>query len=108
MTPPSLGLSKLQASSGHPAGSDVYRRQIRKRLQSVFGLLLGLVIALIASPHSPRGGLIFLEAGNSTDVLRQVSEIGIVYLGMTFVILPAGSDLRAGTLLALGSSMVAL
>jgi ribose transport system permease protein len=108
MTQPSSWLSKLQATSGRPAGSGVYRRQIRKRLQSVFGLLLVLVIALIASPHSPRGGLIFLEAGNITDVLRQVSEIGIISVGMTFVILTGGIDLSVGTVLALASSLVAL
>src|SRR5882762_8481589 len=108
MTQQSPRLSKSQAGSERSAGSDVSRRQIRKRLQSVFGLLLVLVIALIASPHSPRGGLVFLEAGNITDVLRQVSEIGIISLGMTFVILTGGIDLSVGTVLALASSLVAL
>ncbi len=108
MTQKSSGLPKSQTGSEQSAGSDVSRRQIRKRLQSVFGLLLVFVIALIASPHSPRGGLIFLEAGNITDVLRQVSEIGIISLGMTFVILTGGIDLSVGTVLALASSMVAL
>src|SRR3954466_12671394 len=99
---------ELQAGSNRSAGPNMSRRQIRKRLQSVFGLALVLIIALIASPHSPRGGLIFLEAGNITDVLRQVSEIGIISLGMTFVILTGGIDLSVGTVLALASSIVAL
>lgn len=102
------GILKSQAGSDPSAGSKLSRRQIRERLQSVFGLLLVLVIALIASPHSPRGGLVFLEAGNITDVLRQVSEIGIISLGMTFVILTGGIDLSVGTVLALASSVVAL
>jgi ribose transport system permease protein len=101
-------LPKSQNGSQESAGSDLSRRQIRKRLQSVFGLILVVVIALIASPHSPRGGLIFLESGNVTDVLRQVSEIGIISLGMTFVILTGGIDLSVGTVLALASSIVAL
>ena len=101
-------LPKAQAAPAGSAESAAFRRQIRKRLQSVFGLVLVLIIALIASPHSPRGGLIFLEAGNITDVLRQVSEIGIISLGMTFVILTGGIDLSVGTVLALASSIVAL
>ncbi len=78
------------------------------RFQSFIGLVIIVIIALIASPHAPRGGLIFLEPGNITDILRQVSEIGIISLGMTFVILTAGIDLSVGTLLALSSSIVAL
>src|ERR1043165_7765160 len=97
MTALSLELAKSQTGPEQSAGSATVRRQIRKRLQSVFGLLLVLVIAMVASPHSPRGGLIFLESGNITDVLRQVSEIGIISLGMTFVILTGGIDLSVGT-----------
>ena len=108
MTERAPGFPKLQAGPDQSASSNTSRRQLRQRLQSVFGLLLVLVIALIASPHSPRGGLVFLEAGNITDVLRQVSEIGIISLGMTFVILTGGIDLSVGTVLALASSMVAL
>jgi ribose transport system permease protein len=78
------------------------------RLKSVVGLMAVLLIAIIFSPHSPRGGLIFLEPGNITDIVRQVSEIGIISLGMTFVILTSGIDLSVGTVLAFSSSIVAL
>jgi len=84
------------------------RGPLYSRLKSVLGLLAVLLIALLASPHSPRGGLIFLESGNITDILRQVSEIGIISLGMTFVILTGGIDLSVGTVLAFASSVVAL
>ena len=61
------------------------------------------------SPHDRREGFnIFLSTGNLTDILRQVSEIGIVALAMTFVILTAGIDLSVGSLLALGASVVAM
>jgi ribose transport system permease protein len=108
MTKQAPASSKSQTGSEQSASFKILRRQLRERLQSVFGLLLVLVIAFIASPHSPRGGLVFLEAGNITDVLRQVSEIGIISLGMTFVILTGGIDLSVGTVLALASSVVAL
>jgi len=78
------------------------------RLQSLFGLMAVLLIAIVTSPHSAHGGLLFLESGNITDILRQVSEIGIISLGMTLVILTAGIDLSVGTTLALSSSVVAL
>src|SRR5580704_9292683 len=78
------------------------------RFQSIIGLVIIVLIALVASPHAPRGGLIFLEPGNISDILRQVSEIGIISLGMTFVILTAGIDLSVGTVLALASSVATL
>jgi ribose transport system permease protein len=82
-------------------------RPFQSRLKKFVGLPAVLLLALIFSPHSPRGGLIFLELGNITDVLRQISEIGIISLGMTFVILMGGIDLSVGTVLALSSSVVA-
>jgi ribose transport system permease protein len=72
------------------------------------GLLIILAIALATSPHASDGTLIFLDPGNLTDILRQVSVIGILSLGMTFVILTSGIDLSVGSLLALASSLVAL
>lgn len=83
-------------------------QQLRARLQSIAGLLVVLAIAVITSPRASDGSLIFLHPGNITDILRQVSGIGILSLGMTFVILTAGIDLSVGSLLALSSSIVAL
>lgn len=83
-------------------------RALRARLRPVVGLLIVLAIAVITSPRASDGALIFLEPGNLTDILRQVSVIGILSLGMTFVILTAGIDLSVGSLLALASSLVAL
>ena len=83
-------------------------RSLRARAQSVMGLIIILVIALATSPRASDGSLVFLDAGNLTDILRQVSVIGILSLGMTFVILTAGIDLSVGSLLALSSSIVAL
>jgi ribose transport system permease protein len=84
------------------------RTPIYSRLRSVVGLLAVVVLAIVASPHAPRGGLVFLQSGNITDILRQVSEIGIISLGMTFVILTGGIDLSVGTVLAFASSVATL
>ena len=64
-----------------------------------------------ASPSSPvnsRGVNIFLSPGNLSDVLRQVSNNGIVAVGMTLVILTGGIDLSVGSVMALGSVLCAM
>src|SRR5206468_7800902 len=64
------------------------------------------VLAISSSPV--RGGrLVFLELGNLTDILRQVSEKGILAVGMTAVILSDGIDLSVGSLLGFGATLAA-
>jgi len=67
-----------------------------------------VLIAILVSPHARDGSNIFLQAGNLTDVLRQVSVVGIIALAMTYVILTAGIDLSVGSTLALATSLVAM
>lgn len=78
------------------------------RLQSVIGLVAIVVMAIIISPRDGSGSIIFLQWGNITDVLRQQSEIGIIALAMTFVILTGGIDLSVGSVLALSASVAAM
>jgi len=76
--------------------------------QQIIGLLLIFIIAAIISPVSRRTGEnIFLSGANLSDIMRQVSEKGIIALGMTFVILTGGIDLSVGSLLALSATFVA-
>jgi len=93
-----------------------------RRLQSVIGLLLLVTVAILISPEKRDGTNIFLGGNgpieivenflagesNLVNILRQVSEIGIMALGMTFVILTAGIDLSVGSVLALSASTVSL
>ncbi|NNU82133.1 ABC transporter permease [Halovulum dunhuangense] len=62
------------------------------------GLLVafGLFLAIVAS--SADG---FLTVGNILDVLRQVSIIGIIALGVTFVVISGRLDLSVGSMLTL-------
>src|SRR5215468_11717058 len=81
-------------------------RRLRPRLAAP---LIGIVILAIAiSPTAADGSRIFLEAGNLTDILRQISLIGIISLAMTFVILTAGIDLSVGSVLALATTLLAM
>ena len=79
-----------------------------RRAQSLAALLGILILAIVISPTASDGSRIFLQAGNLTDILRQVSLIGIISLAMTFVILTGGIDLSVGSILALSTAVAAM
>lgn len=77
---------------------------VRSRIGSLtrgwqrIGVLAALVLLVIAaSLLSPR----FLTLPNLLNVLRQVSIVGILAIGMTFVILTRGIDLSVGSILGI-------
>ncbi|MDQ0382222.1 ABC transporter permease [Amycolatopsis thermophila] len=72
------------------------------RFQSLFGLVLVFIAAVVYSP-SKNGELVFLDSGNLFNVVRSMSEIGILAVGMTLVILIGGIDLSVGSVLGLAS-----
>jgi ribose transport system permease protein len=76
-------------------------------MPTLIALVALVVAASIFSPTAADGSRIFLQMGNLTDVLRQVSLIGIISLGMTLVILTGGIDLSVGSVLALSTALVA-
>ncbi len=62
------------------------------------GVLAALVLlVIVASLLSPR----FLSVPNLLNVLRQVSIVGILATGMTFVVLTRGIDLSVGSILGI-------
>jgi ribose transport system permease protein len=79
-----------------------------RRFESVIALAGILLIAIVVSPVAADGARIFLQAGNLTDILRQISLIGILSLAMTYVILTGGIDLSVGSILALATSLAAM
>ena len=82
------------------------RRERIARYAGAFGLALVLLMAIVASPL--RGGrLVFLDLGNLTDILRQVSEKGVLAVGMTAVVIAGGIDLSVGSVLAFAATMSA-
>jgi ribose transport system permease protein len=76
--------------------------------KSLLALAGIVVLAIIISPTAADGSRIFLQLGNLTDILRQISLIGIVSLAMTFVILTGGIDLSVGSILAFSTSLTAM
>lgn len=79
-----------------------------RRFQSFAGLAGIVILAIIFSPTAADGSRIFLEPGNLTDILRQMSLIGMIALAMTYVILTSGIDLSVGSILALSTSVTAM
>ena len=72
-----------------------------RTLMAFIGLIiLGIILSLI-SPY-------FLTKANILNVLRQVSIIAILSIGMTYVIISGGIDLSVGSVLALSSTITAI
>lgn len=65
---------------------------------AIVGILLLFIVLLAALT----GGK-FLGAQNLINVIRQVSAIGIIAIGMTFVIIARGIDLSVGSVLAVAA-----
>jgi ribose transport system permease protein len=79
---------------------------IAVRFQSVIGLILVAIGGIIFSPRR-HGLILFLAPDNMANIVRAVSETGIIAVGMTFVIITAGIDLSVGALLSLSSVLTA-
>ena len=71
------------------------------RQESVLLLLLALAVVLL-SRFNPN----FLSARNLTNQARLLSEVGLVALPMTFIIITGGIDLSVGSILGLSAIML--
>jgi len=76
-------------------------------LKPVMVLLIVFIFCVIASPETSKGSNIFLKPENLANILRQLSEIGIIAVGITLVILTGGIDLSVGSVLALSAVITA-
>ena len=81
------------------------RKEALQRLGPAAGAIIAfLAIALVGSLLSPT----FPTQRNVTNVMRQTAMLGVVTVGMTFVILTAGIDLSVGMVLSLTSVAAAM
>lgn len=76
------------------------------RFQSLLGLILVVIAGIVFSPRR-HGNILFLAPDNIANIIRSISETGILALGMTFVIIAAGIDLSVGAVLGLCSVLTA-
>src|SRR5215213_2212757 len=107
-TVPSGGSASAPVIVQHPAAEAerTFRARSRKwvsflaQSSNVLALVLLLVIASLLSPY-------FLSSRNIFNVLRGASMIGIVAIGMTFVILNRGIDLSVGSIVGVAAALTA-
>lgn len=76
---------------------------IKAFFKSQGALVAFLVLFIVASIRYDQ----FLTFLNITNILRQVSMIGLVAIGMTFVIITGGIDLSVGSMVALAGVLAA-
>src|SRR5215211_5159341 len=81
----------------------VLRGRVASFLQRQGALVALVAVAVCAFARYER----FLTGENLTNVLRQNSMLGLVALGMTFVILTGGIDLSVGALVAVAGVVAA-
>ena len=78
----------------------------RQWIRPLFTLVFVVVLATIFSPMRD-GFPVFWKVDNQLNVLRQVSETGILATAMTLVIIGGGINLSVGSLLALSGTVFA-
>ena len=66
------------------------------KIMGSYGMILILLLLIVCFAVSiPQGR--FLSSSNIFNVLRQVSIVGIIAVGMTFIMLTGGIDLSCGS-----------
>ncbi len=71
--------------------------------QFLFGLIIVVVLAIVFSPVRDES-ILFLSQRNLSNVARDVSETGILAVGMLLVIIVGGIDLSVGSVVALAAT----
>ena len=88
--------------------TDTTQRQIgsfRLPSMSVLGPIIALVVLVVIGAMLNAN---FLSAGNITNVLARSAFIGIIAVGMTFVITAGGLDLSVGSMAAFIAGLKAI
>jgi len=86
------------AAMPEPTPRSGFAFKIDARLLGLTGVLVALcVVGYITRPDT------FLTEGNISTILRLAAAIGVVSVGMTFVIISGGIDLSVGSIVALSS-----
>ena len=102
---PPLDEQRRVEAAAADGGSTRQESPLARVLGGSVGRNLGLVIALLilVIVGVATGGDRFASVDNLLTILRLASVIGVVSIGMTFVITGGGIDLSVGAIVALGS-----
>jgi ribose/xylose/arabinose/galactoside ABC-type transport system permease subunit len=88
------------ASSSKMGAASINWTRFLVQYSNVLALIVILVVASLLSPY-------FLSTRNIFNVLRGATMVGIVAIGMTYVILNRGIDLSVGSLVGLSAALTA-
>jgi ribose transport system permease protein len=94
---------KTSSSVADTAGAKADGSQVQTFLRQnsvLVAMVLMVIVGVVTSPA-------FVQPQNLLNVARQISMVGIVAVGMTFVILSAGIDLSVGSIIAVGAVLAA-
>src|SRR6056297_658387 len=86
--------------AGHTNG----RRKLRFQMTVVGPILALIILVMVGALLNPN----FLSYGNITNVLSRSAFIGIIAVGMTFVITAGGLDLSVGAMAAFIAGLMIL
>ena len=101
-TPPADEQGRVEGAAGAEQSSG---SAFGRLMSSAAGRNLGLVVALLllCAVGAITAGDRFLDVDNVLTILRLAAVIGVVSIGMTFVVIGGGFDLSVGAIVALAS-----
>jgi len=93
----------MQTTSADAKAATVqrFRRKEFLRKYAIVLILLGMIIAVAALTWAMYGTPTFLAPRNLLNVIRQISVVGIIAIGITMIIITGGIDLSPGSVVAL-------
>jgi ribose transport system permease protein len=100
------GLSQILEGSAKDDVSSSRRTTARISAVILRGMIVWLLIALIMLCRILYPG--FLERDNLFNILSQNVQVGLIALGMTFVMIAGGFDLSVGAIYAAGATIYAI
>lgn len=103
---PEMKSPKERQESGKTFGKQCLR--FASRHQGLVVLVVIFIVAVVFSPISRKGNIIFLTPGNLTDLVRSMAPAAVMGFAMTMVIITAGIDLSVGSTVALSGVVVAM
>ncbi len=98
------GASAEEGAEQRPSAGETLRRIVQGDLSSVRVVLGLVVIAIIFQVQEPR----FLSAENLTNLMLQITTIGLISVGIVFVLLLGEIDLSVGAVSGLSAAVMAV
>lgn len=97
-------MNNLSTVTNNNPGAALHKESKAAVLLKKYGMLL-ILIGLVALMTALEPN--FINSNNILNIVRQMAVIGIVAIGVTFVIITSGIDLSSGSVIALTSVIVA-